>query len=66
MTEILRRTMRSFLRWESPATPGEADRLLRDWFGRYGPEPGMVEEEVARHFEAPPEPARRPWPPLGE
>lgn len=66
MTDMLRRTMRSFLRWESPATPGEADKLLRDWFGRYDPEPGLVEEEVARHFAAPPERARRPRPTRAE
>lgn len=50
MTEHLRQTVRSFLSCERPATPGEAAELVKDWFGRYDPDPGLLEEEVQRHF----------------
>lgn len=50
MTERLRRTVRSFLRRELPATQGEAMAVAWDWFGRYDPDPNLLEEEIARHF----------------
>ncbi len=54
MTENLRQTVRSFLQCERPATPDEAAELVKDWFGRYHPAPGLLEEEVERHFAPPP------------
>lgn len=54
MTEHLRNTVRSFLRSERPADRGEAQILVRDWFGRYDPDPKILDEEIARHFAPPP------------
>ncbi len=59
MTQHLRRTMRSFLRGERPATPAAARQALDEWFGRYHPDPGLLDQEVERHFAAAP-PPRRP------
>ena len=53
MTEQLRFTVRSFLRSERPSDYGEAQTLVKDWFGRYDPDPEILDEEIARHF-APP------------
>lgn len=50
MNEIFRRTVRSFLIKEQPRTPGDAISLLDDWFSRYELDPGMLAEEVDRHF----------------
>ncbi len=50
MTERLRRTVRSFLRGERPATRHDALALVTDWFGRYDPDPELLEEEIDRHF----------------
>ncbi len=50
MTQHLRRTMRSFLRSERPATPEAAREVLDEWFGRYHPDPGLLDQEVERHF----------------
>lgn len=50
MTEQFRRTVRSFLRSERPSNRGEAQTLVKDWFGRYNPDPEILDEEVARHF----------------
>jgi len=54
MTEQLRHTVRSFLRCERPADRGEAQALVKDWFGRYDPDPEILDEEITRHFAAPP------------
>ena len=62
MTERLRKTVRSFLRKELPSSPGEAVALVRDWFGRYDPDPSMLEEEVERHFvDHPPQDGTASW-----
>mgnify|MGYP001362777549 CR=1 FL=1 len=53
MTEQLRFTVRSFLRSERPSDYVEAQTLVKDWFGRYDPDPEIVDEEIARQF-APP------------
>ncbi len=50
MTRSLRRTLRSFLRSECPATPEAARQALDEWFGRYHPDPGLLDQEVERHF----------------
>ena len=50
MTRHLRRTLQSFLRSERPTTPAAARRALDEWFGRYQPDPGLLDEEVERHF----------------
>ena len=62
MTRHLRRTLRSFLRSERPTTPEVARQVLDEWFGRYRPDPAMLDQEIARHFApgAPPN-ARFPW-----
>ena len=32
-----------------------AREVLDEWFGRYGPDPGMLDQEIERHFaEIPP------------
>jgi hypothetical protein len=60
MTQRLRRTVRSFLRTERPATPEAAREVLDEWFGRYHPDPRLLDQEVARHFAlvAPPRDAK--------
>jgi hypothetical protein len=58
MTEHLKRTMRSFLRGERPATPAAARLALDEWFGRYQPDPGLLDQEVERHFAAAPPSSR--------
>ena len=50
MTQHLRRTLRSFLRSERPATPEVAREILDEWFGRYRPDPELLDQEIARHF----------------
>ncbi len=50
MTQRLRQTLRSFLRSERPATPEAAREVLDEWFGRYHPDPGLLDQEVERHF----------------
>ncbi len=50
MTQRLRRTLRSFLQSERPATPEEAREVLDEWFGRYRPDPDLLDQEVERHF----------------
>jgi len=50
MTKQLRSTVRSFLRCERPVDQGVALALVKDWFGRYDPDPEILDEEVARHF----------------
>ena len=50
MTQHLRRTLRSFLRSERPATREVAREVLDEWFGRYRPDPGMLDQEIERHF----------------
>ncbi len=50
MTRHLRRTLRSFLRSERPATPAAARQALDEWFGRYHPDPDLLDQEVERHF----------------
>jgi hypothetical protein len=54
MTEHLRHTVRSFLRSERPSNLGEAQTLVKDWFGRYDPDTEILDEEIARHFAPPP------------
>jgi len=56
MTESLRRTVRAFLNSERPATRNEAEQLVEDWFGRYDPDPGLLEEEITHHFSETKEP----------
>ena len=56
MTQRLRRTLRSFLRTERPATPEVAREVLDEWFGRYRPDPGMLDQEIERHFASVPPP----------
>ena len=46
MTQHLRQTVRSFLRCERPATPEEARLVLDEWFGRYRPDPALLDQEV--------------------
>ncbi len=50
MTQRLRRTLRSFLQTERPATPEDAREVLDEWFGRYRPDPDLLDQEVERHF----------------
>lgn len=50
MTEQLRLTVRSFLRSERPSDHDEAQTLVKDWFGRYDPDPEILDQEIARHF----------------
>ncbi len=52
MTEQLRHTVRSFLNCERPTDRGAAQALVKDWFGRYDPDPKILDEEIARHFDA--------------
>ncbi len=54
MTQHLRQTVRSFLRSERPATPEAAREVLDEWFGRYHPDPVLLDQEVERHFAAVP------------
>lgn len=58
MTQHLRQTMRSFLRSERPATPEAARRVLDEWFGRYRPDPVLLDQEVERYFADIPPPSR--------
>ena len=55
MSETLRRTVRAFLRWEKPKSKADATKLVCDWFQRYDPPPGLLDQEVARHFARPAE-----------
>ncbi len=57
MTQRLRQTLRSFLRSERPATPEAAREVLDEWFGRYHPDPGLLDQEVERHFAGFPPPS---------
>ncbi len=50
MTQHLRRTLQSFLRSERPATPAAARQVLDEWFGRYHPDPDLLDQEIERHF----------------
>ncbi len=50
MTQHLRQTVRSFLRCERPATPEAARAVLDEWFGRYRPDPLLLDQEVERYF----------------
>jgi hypothetical protein len=50
MTENLRLTVRSFLQSERPSDRDEAQTLVKDWFGRYDPDPEILNAEIARHF----------------
>jgi hypothetical protein len=52
MTQTLRRTLQSFLRSECPATPEMAREVLDEWFGRYRPDPELLDQEIQRHFAA--------------
>ena len=54
MTQTLRRTLQSFLRSERPATPEMAREVLDEWFGRYRPDPELLDQEIQRHFAAVP------------
>ena len=58
MTQRLRQTVRSFLRSERPATPEMARDVLEQWFGRYHPDPVLLDQEVERHFAYVPPPNR--------
>ena len=58
MTQRLRQTVRSFLRSERPATPEMARDVLEQWFGRYHPDPVLLDQEVERHFADVPPPSR--------
>ena len=42
-----------------PATPEEAREVLDEWFGRYRPDPDLLDQEVERHFAGVP-PSRSP------
>ena len=53
MSDALRTTVRAFLRWERPATKDAATQLLHEWFDRYQPTPGLLEQEVERYFSTP-------------
>ena len=50
MSKSLRRTVRSFLQRERPQSPREASQLIADWFGRYKPDPTLLDEEIRLHF----------------
>jgi len=58
MTQRLRQTLRSFLRSERPPTPEAAREVLDEWFGRYHPDPALLDQEVERHFADVPPPHR--------
>lgn len=65
MSDTLRRTVRAFLRWEKPKSKAEAAKLVRDWFSRYDPPPGLLDQEVAHHFAKPAEQPNGLWRTLG-
>ncbi len=58
MTQHLRQTVRSFLRCERPATPEAARTVLDEWFGRYRPDPLLLDQEVEHYFADVPPPSR--------